>query len=129
MECNQLAKDLAGDKWTLGELKGPSIDDFWDWLKTDGVVYDGDAYLGLEIFVNFEKELWFESGNSMWRKHQSVFQDPLKYTRNDIVKPFRVGILHYTERVEDMQDLAKHLPPHLVKGDIFEADNWRVRNK
>ena len=28
LECNQLAKDLAGENWTLGDLKELSTDDF-----------------------------------------------------------------------------------------------------
>ena len=47
MECKQSTKDLAGDQWTLGELKELSTNDFWTWDKSDGVGYDGDAYLGL----------------------------------------------------------------------------------
>ena len=36
-ECKQSAKELAGDKWDLGVLKGLSTDDFWDWAKKDGI--------------------------------------------------------------------------------------------
>ena len=64
--------------------------------------------------------------NSTWKNHQSVFQDHLKYIRNDILKPFRVVILHYAERVEEMHDLAKQLPPPLINGDSFEEYNWKV---
>ena len=67
--------------------------------------------------------------NSTWNNHQSVFQDHLKYIRNDILKPFRVVILHYAERVEEMHDLAKQLPPPLMKGKSFESANWKVRNR
>ena len=31
----------------------------------------------------------------MWRKHQSVYQDHLKYIRNDILKPLCVEIIRY----------------------------------
>ena len=65
----------------------------------------------------------------IWKKHQCVFQDNVKYIRNDIVKPFQVGIIQYTERVHDMHDLAKYLPPPLTKGKNLESDNWDVRNK
>ena len=99
-ECKQLGKDLVGDKCTLVNLKGLYIEDFWTWDTSDGVGYDGDAYLVLEKCVEFEKELWSELGKLIWRKHRSVFQDHLKYIHNDIVKPFRVGILHYVESVE-----------------------------
>ena len=65
----------------------------------------------------------------MWRKHQSVYQDHMKYFRNDIVKPFKVKILCYTMRVRDMNELAKYLPPPLRKGESAMADNWEFRNE
>ena len=65
----------------------------------------------------------------MWRKHQSVYQDHLKYVRNGILKLFRVGILCYAERVMYIQDLDKYLPPLIMKGEIYEAANWKVSNQ
>ena len=47
LECKQLVKNLMGDKWTLGDLKAISTEDFWDWVNSDGLAYNGDAsYLG-----------------------------------------------------------------------------------
>ena len=47
MECKHSVKDIAGDKWTLGDLKAISTEDFWDWVNSDGLAYNGDAsYLG-----------------------------------------------------------------------------------
>ena len=34
MECKQLAKDIPGDKWTLGGLKELSTDEFCTWYKS-----------------------------------------------------------------------------------------------
>ena len=68
-------------------------------------------------------------GKAMWRNHQSVFQDHLKYICNDIVNPFRVGILRYAKRIQDMHDLANNLPPPLMKGNGYEEYNWKFRNK
>ena len=31
VECNHLAKELTGDKLTLGALKELSVDNFWTW--------------------------------------------------------------------------------------------------
>ena len=109
LEWNQSAEDTKGDKCTLGELKGISTENFCTWDKIEGVGYEGDAYLWLYNCVKFNKELWFELGKEIWRKHRRVFQEHLKYICNDIVKPFRVRIIHYTECVQEMHDLAKHL--------------------
>ena len=62
----------------------------------------------------------------MWRKHRSNFQDNVKYTHNDIVKIFRVWIIQYAERVHEMHDLSKYLPPPSMK--VYELD-WVVRDK
>ena len=68
-------------------------------------------------------------GKIIWKKHQSVFQDHIKYICNDIVKPFRSVILHNSERFQEMHDLSKYLSTPLMKGDIHNSDNWDVCNK
>ena len=65
----------------------------------------------------------------MWEKHRSNFQDHVKNTQNDIVKPFRVRILQYVESARDMHNLAKCLPPHLMKGREYYKADWDVRDK
>ena len=35
VKSRKLAKELTGDEWNLGELAGLSVDNFWDWDKTD----------------------------------------------------------------------------------------------
>ena len=115
-EWNQSEKDLVGNKWTLVKLKGISTDDFWTWDKIERLYYDGDSYLGLEKWLDFEKDIWFELGKYMWRKHRSVLQDHLKYISNGIVKSFCVVILRYGKRVQDMHDLSKQLPPPFDEG-------------
>ena len=92
-KCKESAKELAGDQWDLGNVKELSTEKLWTWSKEDGIGEDGYSYLVLEKCVNFEKEPWFELGKCIWRKYISLFQDHLKDICNDIVKPFRVGIL------------------------------------
>ena len=53
----------------------------------------------------------------------------MKYVCNNILKPFKVKILWYTERVCEIHDLAKYLPPPSMKGENAMADNWYARNK
>ena len=79
--------------------------------------YDVHDYLDMDKCVNFERDLWFDLGKCIWRKHRSVYQDHMKYGRKYIVKPFKVKILRYAERVLDMHDLAKYLRPPWMKGD------------
>ena len=65
----------------------------------------------------------------MWSKHRSAYQDHMKHVRNDIVKPFKVKILRYAERIREMHDLENYLPPSLMKGEIEMEANWNVRNE
>ena len=52
----------------------------------------------------------------------------MKYVCNDIVKPFKVKICCYNERVREMNELAKYLPPPSMKGESDEEANGDVRN-
>ena len=94
-ECKQSEKYLVGDKWTLANLKALSIEGLWTWYNSNGIAFNGYAYLGLDKYVDLEKEICFELEKYMRRKHCSVLQDHLKYIQNDIVKPFSVVILCY----------------------------------
>ena len=78
LECKWLENDLAKDKCTLGELKGLSTNDLCNWLKTDSVSYGRYAYLGLDKYVDFKKELCFQFEKCARKKQQSVFLDHLK---------------------------------------------------
>ena len=129
MTCRHLAKELAGDEWTLGKLTRLSAEDFWTWEKTYITGYDGDDYLAWDKCVYFERELWFKLGNCMWRKHWRVYQDHMKYVRNDIVKPFKIKTLRYAEHVREMHDLSKYLPSPLMKVESAMADHFKVRNE
>ena len=53
----------------------------------------------------------------------------MKYICNGIVNPFKVKILRYAERVIEMHDLAKYLPPPSMKGESSKVDNSTVRNQ
>ena len=129
MTYKQLAEELTSDEWNLGNMNGLAAYDFWTLAKTDTTGYDGHPYLYIDKCVNFERELWFELGKYMWRKHWSVYQDYMEYVRNGIVKHFIVKIFHYTKRVREMHDLAKYLLPVLMKGKSAMTANWSARNE
>ena len=46
LECNKLAKDIVGYKWSLGDMKGISTEYLWTWAKSDGVGYHTDVKIG-----------------------------------------------------------------------------------
>ena len=45
MTYRQLAKELAGDEWTLGDQNRISTEDFLTWAKTNNMGYDRNDYL------------------------------------------------------------------------------------
>ena len=55
MTCKQSAKELVGDEWTLGDPSRVSTEDFWTWVKTDTIGYDGHPYLAIDNCVDFER--------------------------------------------------------------------------
>ena len=63
---------------------------------------------------------------SMWRKHQSIFQDHVNYTYNGSMNPFRVVIIQHAERIREMHNLAKSLPLPSMKGDEYNQADWDV---
>ena len=113
----------------LGAAKVATMEKFWTWEKLYGVDAGGDVYLGVDRCLDFEKDIWSELGNSMWKKHWSVLQYHVKQNHNDIVKPFRVGILHQSERIREMHDLEMKLPAALTKGVGIKKSSWDVQNK
>ena len=46
---------------------------------------------------NFEENMWFELGETMWRIHIIVFYDHSRYIINNISKPLEEKILKHTE--------------------------------
>ena len=125
----QSAKELGGDQWTLGDMTGLAAEGFWTWSKTDTTGYDGHPYLDREKCVEFDKELWFELGKCMWMNHWSVYQDHMKYVHNNIVKPFKVKFIYYANRVREMHEIEKYLPPILMKRENAMAANWMTTQR
>ena len=39
-------------------------------------------------------------------------------------KLFKIGILEYNERVYEMFEMSKLLPPPMIKNDKYDEDNW-----
>ena len=118
-----------GYKCNLGDLKEIYTEEFWNWDKSDGIENYWNSYLVLDKCAESKKELWLDLGKCTWSKHRGIFQDHLKYIRNDIVKPFCVGIICYAERVQEMHDIEKYLPPSSMKSEIFDEASWKVHGK
>ena len=91
--CNESARGLDVNQWNIGAAKSVTMDQLWTWDKVDGSDTLRKPISGADGCTYFEKELCCDLEKSMWRKHRSAFQDHVKYMHNDIVKPFRVGIL------------------------------------
>ena len=51
-------KELTGDKWDLGDLKGITTEYLWVWANKGGIGYDGHAYLGIDKCIDFERDLF-----------------------------------------------------------------------
>ena len=118
------------------EISGPSVNWQGYLRRTSGLglrrisrdMTDIGASLGISASTSRDSygSSW---GKCMWRKHRSVYQDHMQYIRNYIVKPFKVKIICYAERMCDMHDLAKYLHPPTMKGKRTEAANWTSRNQ
>ena len=67
--------------------------------------------------------------NKMWRKHRRTLQYHVKYICNGSVNPFRFVILHYSEQIHEMHNLANYLPPTSMKGREYDETDWNVCDK
>ena len=65
----------------------------------------------------------------MWSKCRSIFQVRVNYIHNDTVNTFGLFIIHYSERVRDMHNLAKYLPPPSNEGCEYDKAYCTVRDK
>ena len=64
----------------------------------------------------------------MCQKHRNLFQYHVEYIQDDIIKNFKVRIIHYAKRVGELHDPARYLHPTSKKGDMFDRADWTVRN-
>ena len=62
-ECKESVKDISGYHWALGKAKYVTMGQFYTWEKVYGIDNDGDANLGVDKCINFEKEIWFDLGD------------------------------------------------------------------
>ena len=53
----------------------------------------------------------------------------MKYVHNDILKPFKLKILRYAERMREMHDLENYLSTPSIKQESATSDNWSFRNR
>ena len=111
-ECNDSVKEIAGDHRKIGPTKDLTMVQLWSLVKTHANSWSWDMYLVRNRCIDLGREIRFELGNSMCKRHSSIYQCYVKYTHNDIMKPFRVGILRYSEHVCEMHDLTKILAPN-----------------
>ena len=113
-------------QWNIGEANNFTMEQLWNWTKAD-VWNSGRDYISGENWCqDCEKELRFELGNIMWMKHRSVFQYHAKYIYNEVLKPYRVGILQYSKRICGMHDLSQIIPPPSKKWNEYDQAYWNV---
>ena len=48
---------------------------------------------------------------------------------NDIHKNYKVGILKYSERMHELFELDKFIPPLISKTEEYQYSNWDTRLK
>ena len=104
----------------LGKPEDVGLDDFWVFCKNDGLGEAGDEISSEDIFIDLNRSLWFVLGRSMWKKHCNFFEENLYYIMNDIQKPFNVVILEYDERMREMFEIAKLLPPRIMNNYKYD---------
>ena len=70
------------------------MEDFWTWAKADRTNSDGYLVSWSDRCEYFKKEIWFELGECMYRRHCYTFKEHIEYIHNEIVKNYRVRTFH-----------------------------------
>ena len=65
----------------------------------------------------------------MWRKHHIVLNNQMNYTKNDIYKPYKVGILQRDKHVRETHDIYNFLPPPIKNVEEQHGEEWKIRDK
>ena len=121
-------RGYTGNQWTLGGGNNVSVQQLQTWSKADYHDSEGGAISIAYWCKGFNKELLFYMVNGMQRKYFSVFQYQVKYIHNNIVNPYRVGIIQYAKHVHDIHDIYKFIPPHLKTVNEYDQSYWNIRN-
>ena len=53
----------------------------------------------------------------------------MKYIKNNIKKPYKVRVLHYTDHIRDMHGMDSCLSRYIKKVQEYHVADWGTRNK
>ena len=124
-----IARDKAGNQWSLGKPEGVCLEDFWAFWNTNVIgCYDDDT-TAEDSCINLDQALWFMLGRSSHKKHLSMFGEHIYYVRNDIQNPFKIGILKYADNVNEMFAVDKLLPPLSRNNEDYHESAYKKMGK
>ena len=122
-----------------------SEDDFHAWLTTEEVGseneneepdLDRDTERAVraadkvdKVCLHYERLVMFEVGIKAWRTHNDVYDEHMRYLKNDIVKPINMSIQELLDRVEDMYLFKQFIQPPSKKGQDAGDANWKKRDE
>ena len=86
------------------------MDEFYIFDKVYGLEADGYELTIKDFCNNIERYLLFQIRKSIRRKYCSLFNYHLKYIKNYIHKPLKIGIIQYSEQVRWVRELTHYLP-------------------
>ena len=65
--------------------------------------------------------------NSTWKKHCNLYEENVYYIRNDIQKPFNMGILECSEHMRNIYEISNLLPLRIRNNEWYHEDAWYTR--
>ena len=109
LACKKFVRDEDGDQWSIGKTEDASLDNLWEFCKTNVLGEAGDAITAKDRLIYLDRDLWFMLGRLMQNRHHNVFDEHIYYIMNQ--KTFKTSILNYDEHVRDMFEMTKLIPP------------------
>ena len=128
-ESNKLKNSKAFYQWLKeddnlpDEVKSLTPDEIQDWKDNEESFVSGEQHCQA-----FERRIWFDLGKKMWRNHRNVHDDHLHYLMTDIVKPYKMSMIDFVERLRTLFDMKRYLQPPSMRNETSEEANWDARD-
>ena len=129
-EANKLKNSKAFYQWLkeddniAKEVKSKSAPEIQEWKDNEESFVSGEQHCEA-----FERRIWFDLGKKMWRNHRNVHDDHMHYLQTDIIKPYKMSMIDFVERMRTLFKMKRYLQPPSMRNETSIDADWDTRDK
>ena len=75
INCKYIARNKAGDQWSLGEPEDVCSEDFWELCSTGRTSCDSDDLTVKDRCIGLDISISFIMGRLMWKKYRNIYEE------------------------------------------------------